>query len=83
MTRKVRSQRSSGRAREKKVPRPKMPEPDDFTVIYDRKDIYLAADGVRIAKRSKENTWISLEPGWQVLEKPDSITIEYTAPGVQ
>ena len=65
------------------MPRPKMPEPDDFTVIYDGKDVYLAADGVRIAKRSKENTWISLEPGWQVLEKPDSITIEYTAPGVQ
>jgi hypothetical protein len=58
-----------------------MPEPDDFTMVYDGKDIYLAADGVRIAKRGKGNTWISLESGWEVLDKPDSITIEYTAPG--
>ena len=58
-----------------------MPEPDDFTMIYDGKDMYLAADGVKIAKRSKGNTWISLEPGWRVLDGSDSITIEYTAPG--
>jgi hypothetical protein len=83
MTRKAKSQRPAGRVRGKKVPQLKTPEPDEFTVIYDGKDIYLAADGVRIAKRSKENTWVSLEPGWQVLDNPESITIEYTNPGVQ
>ena len=63
------------------MPRPKMPDPDDFTMIYDGKDMYLAADGVKIAKRSKGNAWISLEPGWRVLDGSDSITIEYSAPG--
>ena len=81
MTRKVRSQPSADRGRGKEVPRPKMPEPDDFTMIYDGKDMYLAADGVKIAKRSIGNTWISLEPGWRVLDGSDSITVEYTAPG--
>jgi hypothetical protein len=52
-------------------------------MIYDGKDTYLAADGVKIAKRSKGNAWVSLEPGWRVLDKPDAITIEYTAPSVQ
>ena len=80
MTRKVRSQRSAGRARGKRVPRRRKPEPDDFTMIYDGRDMYLAADGVKIAKRSKGKTWISLEPGWRILDKPDSITIEYTTP---
>ena len=83
MTGKVRSERSAGPARGKKVPRPEMPEPDDFTMIYDGKDMYLAADGVKIAKRCKGNTWISLEPGWRVMDKSDSITIEYTAPRAQ
>ena len=49
-------------------------------MIYDGRDMYLAADGVKIAKRCKGNTWISLEPGWRVMDKSDSITIEYTAP---
>src|ERR1700738_823491 len=50
MTRKVRSQPSADRGRCKEVPRPKMPEPDDFTVVYDGKDMYLAADGVKIGR---------------------------------
>ena len=58
------------------MPRPKMPGPDNFTMLYDGEDMYLAADGVKIAKRSKGNTWISLEPGWRILDKPDSITID-------
>jgi len=80
MTRKARSQPSADRGRGKEVPRPKMPEPDNFTMIYDGKEMYLAADGVKIAKRSKGSPWISLEPGWRVFDGSDSITIEYTAP---
>lgn len=53
MTRKVRSQPSADRGRGKEVPRPKMPEPDDFTMIYDGKDMYLAADKDRKAKQRK------------------------------
>jgi hypothetical protein len=83
MTRKVRSQRCAGRAIGKKAPWPKIPEPDDFTIIYDGKNMYLAAGGMKIAKRTRGNTWISLEPGWRVLDKSDTITIEYTAPKVQ
>jgi len=49
-------------------------------MIYDGKEMYLAAHGVKIAKRSKGSTWISLEPGWRVFDGSDSITIEYTAP---
>jgi len=71
MTRKGRSQESISHARGKKMPRPKRPEPDDFTMIFDAKDMYLAADGVKLAKRSRGNTWISLEPGWRVPDKPD------------
>jgi len=40
---------TAARTTGKKVRPPKMPEPDDFTLIYDGKDIYLAADGVKIA----------------------------------
>jgi hypothetical protein len=60
-----------------------MPEPDDFTMIYDGKDMYLAADGVKIAKRSKGNTWISLEPGWRVLDGSDSITNRVHCPRLE
>jgi|HubBroStandDraft_3_1064219.scaffolds.fasta_scaffold2009733_2 hypothetical protein len=50
MTRKVRSQPSADRGRGKEVPRPKMPEPDDFTMIYDGK---LPAIRGKIAKIAK------------------------------
>jgi hypothetical protein len=46
MNRKVKSQPSADRARGKEVPRPKISEPDNFTMIYDGKEMYLAADGV-------------------------------------
>jgi len=50
MTRKVKSQRSAGRARGKRVPRRRKPDPDDFTMIYDGRDMY--AD--RQAKQGKD-----------------------------
>jgi hypothetical protein len=39
-------------------------------------DVFMFADGVKIAKRGRPEslqakTWISLEPGWRVLDRPD------------
>jgi hypothetical protein len=41
----------------------------------DRQDMVIIADGVRIAKRGhpgtpQARTWVSLEPGWSVLDGP-------------
>jgi hypothetical protein len=83
MARNAKRNRSAARATGKKVLPPKMPEPDDFTIICDGKDLYLAADGVKIAKWSKGRTWISLEPGWRIADDPESITIEFSASRVQ
>jgi len=47
-------------------------------------DIFIIFNGVRIAKRGypdtpQAKTWVSLEPGWRVLDGPngDSIAIEH------
>jgi hypothetical protein len=45
-------------------------------------DIFVVADGVKIAKRGhpgtllQKGTWISLEPGWTVLDAGDGTEIE-------
>jgi hypothetical protein len=41
----------------------------------ERKNIFIIADGVRIAKRGhpgtpQARTWVPLEPGWSVLDGP-------------
>jgi hypothetical protein len=47
-------------------------------------DMFIIFDGVKIAKRGypdtpQARTWVSLEPGWRVLDGPnlDSIAVEY------
>ena len=49
------------------------------------KDVFVEVDGVRIARRGYPNspqagTWVSFEPGWEVLDGEDfeSITIKHT-----
>ena len=40
-------------------------------VIDERNDIFVAVDGVKIAKRGrgrKARTWVSLRPGWRVID---------------
>ena len=49
---------------------------------YDGTDIFVVRDGTRIAKRGlpgtpQAKTWVSLEPGWRVLDGERSIIVEY------
>jgi hypothetical protein len=42
-------------------------------IMSDGKDIFVIADGVKIAKRGhpgtpQARTWVSLEPGWRVFD---------------
>jgi hypothetical protein len=52
-----------------------------FEIIADGIDIFFVVDGVKIAKREHPGTaqakWISLEPGWSVLD--GSLTIAEAA----
>jgi hypothetical protein len=59
-------------------------------IVFDGEDCFIIRDGVKIAKRGhpgtpQAGTWISLEPGWRVLDgpDPDSIVIEYEGVLVQ
>jgi hypothetical protein len=36
-------------------------------IVGDGVDVFIIVDGVKIAKRQAK-TWVSLEPGWRVLE---------------
>ena len=56
----------------------------------DERDLYLELDGVRIAKRGHPNTpqaktWVSLEPGFTVVDSPDlrELIVEYHQPRAQ
>ena len=58
-------------------------EAPKFEIISDGVDIFVVADGVKIAKRGSPdtphaNTWVSLEPGWTAMDKPpDKVVIEH------
>jgi hypothetical protein len=50
----------------------------------DGTDIFVAVDGVKVAKRGRPGTpqagtWVSLEPGWSVLDHnyPEAIDVTY------
>ena len=50
----------------------------------DSNDIFVVLDGVKIAKRGQPGTpyakaWISLEPGWSVLDREKGVEISYQA----
>ena len=50
----------------------------------DSNDIFVVLDGVKIAKRGQPGTpyakaWISLEPGWSVLDCQEGVEISYQA----
>ena len=60
----------------KRKPRP------EVRMVGDGIDIFVVIDGVRIARRGRPGTpqartWVSLEPGWQVLDGEGSIIITY------
>jgi hypothetical protein len=55
----------------------------EFSMRYDGKDLFVVADGLKIAKRGHPDTrhaktWVSLEPGWAVRDCADGkIEIAY------
>jgi hypothetical protein len=58
------------------------------TIESDGHDIFAIVDGVKIAKRGRKGTaqartWVSLEPGWSVLDFHDGIEIIYEGISVQ
>jgi hypothetical protein len=66
-----------------------MPETQpEVHVEGDGTDIFVVCDGVKIAKRGRPGTqqaktWISLEPGFEVMDGQDLGTIVVTYNGVQ
>jgi hypothetical protein len=59
----------------------------EIAMMGDGENIYIVADGVRIAKRGKPGTpqaktWISLEPGWNVLDGSSGTYLAVTFNGV-
>jgi hypothetical protein len=61
----------------------------DRKVIGDGRDMFVVVDGVKIARRGHPNTpkagtWISIEPGWEVLDGEDleSILIKHNGVNV-
>jgi hypothetical protein len=64
-----------------------MRKPKVKIVVADS-DIFVIADGVKIAKRGRPGTaqaktWVSLEPGWSVLDVNYPEGIEVTFQGVR
>jgi hypothetical protein len=54
-------------------PRDKPTPPRDLAIVEDGNDVFIVLDGVQIAKRGhpgtlQAGTWISLEPGWSVID---------------
>jgi hypothetical protein len=55
----------------------------ELVIESDGVDVFVVANGVRIAKRGRPGTpqaktWISLEPGWEVHSAADHSTIAVT-----
>jgi hypothetical protein len=61
----------------------------EIKLEFDNTDMFVVVNGVKIARRGgrgtpQAQTWISLEPGWRVLDGHDAtIAVEYTPPRVQ
>jgi hypothetical protein len=62
---------------------------EELEIVRDGDDLFIVADGVRIAKRGRPGsaqakTWVSLEPGWRVLDRSaEEIVVEYSGVQVQ
>ena len=56
----------------------------ELKIEGDSNDMFVVADGVKIAKRGQPGTpqakaWISLEPGWSVLDCEGGVEVSYQA----
>jgi hypothetical protein len=67
-----------------------MKEMECQMVSDDKGDVFIVVDGVKIARRGYPGTpqaltWVSLEPGWTVLDakKGREIVVEYNGVRVQ
>jgi hypothetical protein len=61
---------------------------EDVTLVKDGKDFFVVIDGVKIARRgcpgtSQAETWVSLEPGWEVVGGPESFSVKYNRVSIQ
>ena len=57
-------------------------------IVSDGDDLFVLADGVKIAKRGRPGTaqartWVSLEPGWRVLDQGGALVVERDGVRVQ
>ena len=57
-------------------------------IVSDGDDLFVLADGVKIAKRGRPGTaqartWVSLEPGWRVLYQGEALVVEHNGVRVQ
>jgi hypothetical protein len=57
-------------------------------IVGDGDDLFVVADGVKIAKRGRRGTaqartWVSLEPGWRVLDQEGALVVEHNGVRVQ
>jgi hypothetical protein len=61
----------------------------EIKMEWEGTDVFVVVNGVKVARRGdngtpQAKTWISLEPGWRVLDGGRAtIAVEYTAPRVQ
>jgi hypothetical protein len=59
-----------------------MAKSEDISLVKDGRDFYVVVDGVKVAKRGypgtpQAGTWVSIEPGWEVVGGPESIAVSY------
>jgi hypothetical protein len=55
-------------------------QPPTVEIEGDGRDVFVIVNGMRIAKRGDSDgpqakTWVSLEPGWTVLDRQDQIEV--------
>lgn len=54
---------------------------NNIEIVSDGDDLFVLADGVKIAKRlpgtAQARTWVSLEPGWRVLDQGGALVVEH------
>jgi uncharacterized Zn-binding protein involved in type VI secretion len=61
----------------------------EIKLVVDNTDTFVVVNGVKVARRGDKGTpqaktWISLEPGWRVLDgRGGTLAVEYTSPRVQ
>ena len=56
-------------------------------IARSHKDVFVVVDGIRVARRGypgtpEARTWVSVEPGWQVLDSDEGIIVLHNGVGV-